>query len=97
MNPIAVVATMKAKAGKEEELRKELLALIPPTRKEPGCIRYDLHQELEHPEVFVFYEHWESAAHLEDHLTRPHLEAFKAKMNALLSEMLDIRVLEIIG
>ncbi len=97
MNPIAVVATMKAENGKTEELRKELLALIPPTRKEPGCIRYDLHQELEHPEVFVFYEQWESPGHLEEHLSRPHLEAFRAKMDELLAEMLEIRVLEIIG
>ncbi|MGE0083024.1 MAG: putative quinol monooxygenase [Desulfococcaceae bacterium] len=96
MNPIAVVATMKAKAGKEEELRKELLDLIPSTRQEPGCIRYDLHHELEHPEVFVFYEQWESPGHLEDHLSRPHMEAFKAKMDELLAEMSDIRILEII-
>ncbi len=97
MNPVAVVATLRAKAGKEAELRKELLVLIPPTLQEPGCLRYDLHQELEHPEVFVFYEQWQSPAHLEAHLSRPHMEAFKAKMDMLLSEMLDIRVLEIIG
>ncbi|TAK94934.1 MAG: antibiotic biosynthesis monooxygenase, partial [Verrucomicrobia bacterium] len=45
MNPktITVVATFKARPGKESELRAALIGLVAPTRKEAGCLNYDLH------------------------------------------------------
>jgi quinol monooxygenase YgiN len=83
---LTVIAILKAKPGKEAVVKQELLALIPPTRKEPGCINYDLHEDMENPARFVFHENWASMTDLEAHLERPHLKALMAKAGELLAE-----------
>lgn len=55
---LVVVATIKAKAGKSDELRSAFLALERHSRAETGCIKYDLHQSIEDPDTFLFYEIW---------------------------------------
>ena len=94
---LTVIATLKAQAGKEAALRQELLALIPTTRQEPGCVNYDLHQAVDNPALFVFHENWASKRHLDDHLGRPHLAAFLAKAGTLLAEPAQITLWEKIG
>lgn len=83
---LTVVAYMKAAPGREDDLRQALTALVEPTSKEEGYVTYDLHEGTDEPGRFVFYENWESAAHLDAHLDTPHLEAFKATMDELLDE-----------
>ena len=83
---LTVVAEMKAKPGKEEDLRRAVLALIEPTRNEEGCVQYDLHAHTSDPGRFVFYENWTSRDHLDRHLASPHLRAFGAASGDLLAE-----------
>jgi quinol monooxygenase YgiN len=97
MKPLTVIAILKAKPGKETALRNELLALIPITRQEPGCINYDLHVSTEKPGEFMFHENWTSKAHLDDHLARPHLTALAAKGGELFAEPPQITLWEHIG
>jgi len=80
---LTVIAILKAQPGKEAIVKQELLALISPTRKESGCISYDLHQDEENPARFIFHENWASKAHLDAHLARPHLQALMAKAGEL--------------
>ena len=40
---IHLIASMLAIPGREEELREVLRFLFEPTRKEPGCRRYDMY------------------------------------------------------
>jgi quinol monooxygenase YgiN len=83
---LTVIAYMRAKPGKESELREALEALIKPTTEERGYVSYDLHQGVEDPSVFFFYENWESAEDLDAHLDTPHLRRFSAIMGDLLDE-----------
>jgi quinol monooxygenase YgiN len=83
---LTVIANMKAKPGKEQELRQALEALIEPTSREDGYVNYDLHQAVDDPGVFYFYENWESAQALDAHLSTPHLKDFVAIMGDLLDE-----------
>jgi quinol monooxygenase YgiN len=64
---IHIVAILKAKPGQESELRQALLTLIPPVLQEPGCIQYTLHESLDHPGHFVFYEAWADQAAIDRH------------------------------
>ncbi len=96
MPNLTVIATIVAKPGKEAETEAVLKALIAPTRRDPGHIRYDLHRDLENPRAFVFYETWESKAALDAHLETPHLNGFKARVPELV-ESLEIRLLEAIS
>ncbi len=71
---LTVVAEMKAKPQKEGDLRRALLALIEPTRKEDGCVQYDLHVHTADPGRFVFYENWTSPEHLAQHAESAHIK-----------------------
>jgi quinol monooxygenase YgiN len=94
---LTVFALFKARPGKEAALKNELLALIPPTRQESGCLNYDLHVDVADPAKFIFHENWKSKAHLDAHLANSHLQAFVAKMPDLLAEPLQIILAEKIG
>ena len=83
---LTVIAYLRAAPGKEDDLRAALESLVEPTRREAGYVNYDLHEDVEHPGTFFFYENWESAAHLDAHLTAPHLTRFAGVMGDLLDE-----------
>lgn len=97
MKNLTVIAVLKAKPGKEAALRQELLNLIPFTRKEPGCVNYDLHVSTENPGHFMFHENWTGKQHLDDHLARPHLTALAAKADELFAEPPQLTLWEQIG
>jgi quinol monooxygenase YgiN len=83
---LTVVAEMVAKPGKEDDLKRCLLALVEPTRQEEGCVQYDLHQSASEAGRFVFYENWRSRELLDRHLQSAHLLAFGAMAQELLAE-----------
>ena len=83
---LTVVARIRAKAGRSDEVREVLLGLVWPTRKEAGCLNYDLHQSHEDPTLFVFYENWTSREALDAHGRSAHIQAFRARSGELLAE-----------
>lgn len=83
---ITVAAFLKGKPGKESQMRTELLALVAPSRKDGGCLSYDLHQSSEDPAQFLFYENWASKADLDAHLQTPAFKAAFAKIGQLVAE-----------
>jgi len=93
---VTVVARMKARPGMEEAVRHELLALVPPTTREKGCINYDLHQASDDNALFMFYENWCSREDLDEHLSTPHMQAFLGKVDDLLAEPVNISLWEMI-
>jgi len=80
---LTVVAEMKAKPGKEKDLKGILTSLLEPTRKEEGCLNYDMHESRESPGSFLFHENWTSQEALDSHLETPHLKAFFARIPEL--------------
>jgi quinol monooxygenase YgiN len=94
---LTVVAQIKAKPGKESQVRQELLSLVAPSRKDAGCLNYDLHQALDNPTLFLFHENWTSKAHLDAHLQKPELQAVLAKVAQMVAEPPQITLWEKIG
>ena len=94
---LTVIAQIKAKKGKEAAVRKELLSLIEPSRKDLGCINYDLHQTVDNPALFLFHENWTSKGHLDQHLQTAHVQAALAKLAPLVAEPPQITLWEKIG
>ena len=86
MAKLTVIAKVVAKKGSVESLKSELLKLVPPTRKEAGCIEYNLHQDNEDPAVFVFYETWDSPASLENHMNSDHFKNYVNAVGDLIEE-----------
>jgi quinol monooxygenase YgiN len=83
MKTLTVVATFEARPGKEAELRVALTGLVAPTRKEEGCINYDLHASTESPAKFLFYENWTGKAALDAHMLTPHIQALLPRVGEL--------------
>ena len=94
---ITVTATFQARPGKEKELRATLIGLLAPTRKEVGCINYDLHSSPEDPAKFLFHENWTSKAHLDAHLQTTHIQALLPRVNELCVAFPEIKIWEKIG
>jgi quinol monooxygenase YgiN len=93
MPHVNVVATVVARPGKESEVESRLGSLVAPSRQDAGCIRYDLHRDLDNAAVFVFYETWASRELLEAHLNTPHLLSWRGDAPGFI-ESLDVKVLE---
>lgn len=72
MQELIVVATLTAKAGHEAVVKAALERIVPPTRAEDGCIRYDPHFDLEQPGRYVIVEAWRDAESHALHLATPH-------------------------
>jgi quinol monooxygenase YgiN len=94
MKTITVVATFQARPGKEVELKKTLISLVAPTRKEAGCLNYDLHVLSEDPAKFLFHENWTSKAHLDAHLQNTHIQVLLPRLDELCIGMPEIKIWE---
>ena len=88
---LRVVARIKAKPEKVGEVRELLRGLVEPTRKESGCISYELLQNTKDPTDFTVVEEWESEAALASHAASDHLKAIGPKLQPVVEEAPDIR------
>ena len=87
---ITLIAKISAKPGLEKIVWAELQALIDPTRAEPGCLQYDLHQSLNDQSSFLFVERWRSQADIDKHFDMPYLKALQAKESEILAQPVEI-------
>ena len=83
--PYHVIAIFYAEIGKEDEMEGVLRELIEPTRREAGCIRYDLLRSLKGESYveFVFVEEWASEEELDAHGESEHLEQLRGPAQGL--------------
>jgi quinol monooxygenase YgiN len=94
---LRVVARLAAFPDKVAELKSLLLSIIEPTRKEEGCITYELLQNQADPTDFTFVEEWESVALLEQHLGSTHIQDAVKKLDGLAVGPPDIRRYELLA
>ena len=77
---LTVVAKIRAAKGRGDELAAlltEQAAVV--RREEPGCLVYRPHRATNDPDLFLFYELYESDAALELHRKAPHLAAYRER------------------
>jgi quinol monooxygenase YgiN len=77
---VVLTATVKALPGHEAAVRAALLELVAPSRSEPGCRCYNLHEAKDEPGLFIFYEQWADQAAFDAHLRTPHFVGLDAKI-----------------
>lgn len=70
MNDLFIVVSLYAKKDREQELRAHLIAVVEPSRREEGNLRYELFVDQDDPRRFVFVEHWASPETRERHHTQ---------------------------
>jgi len=84
---LIVCARIEAKKDKIDFVKSEVVKLVKPTRKEKGCVQYILHQDIEHPEVFIFFEKWEDDTACEIHMKNSHTQKFVTAINGFVSKI----------
>lgn len=94
--PLRVVARIKAQPEKVFEVRELLSGLVEPTRKESGCVSYELLQNREDPTDFTFVEEWESDAALASHAVSDHIKATRLRLGPVVAEAPDIRTYSVV-
>ena len=93
-NVLVSIAVLKAKAGKEQALKQELLALVEPTRAEPGNLDYVLFELRDQRGTFYMREAFKDQAALDAHFAMPYFKRFAAAADDLLEEPLQLIFLE---
>ncbi len=73
---IVLNVNFEAVPGREEDLARELLALVEPTRKEAGCLAYELHVDRENHGKLMFYEKFADQAAVDFHVNTPYFKKF---------------------
>ena len=97
MTKLTVIATMRAKPGREAALQDHLMTLIGLSRAEPGCIYYDLLRQQDDPSVFVMFENWTDRAELDKHLQMSYMRDFGAALPDLLRSPLELQLLDMVS
>jgi quinol monooxygenase YgiN len=88
---VRVVARLKARPGQTAAVGKILEALVPPSRREAGCVTYELLHNSSDPTDFTFIEEWADDASLDAHGASGHVAEASAKLAALLAGPADIQ------
>ena len=94
---LVLLVEFHAAPGRLEDLRRALLDVVGPTRDEPGCLLYDLHDDPADPDHLVFYEIWESAAAHAAHDATTHIRSLVTLLPELTRDaprMLRLRRIE---
>jgi len=89
---VHVVARHFAKPETVAEVRDVLVSLIPLSRGEPGCLKYELFQNVSDPTDFTFMEAFASEAALAIHAAAPYVADIPARLGGLMAKPSDVRV-----
>ncbi len=76
---VVLAVTWMAKMGRESETTAVFEKLSTESRKEPGCVMYQVHKHKTEPRRFFVYEQYKDDAALEAHRTAPHFLQFAKK------------------
>ena len=91
MNKIALIATLVAAEGKEDELRKALITLVAAADEEPGCEVYSVNSSRDNPGVFRFFELYTDRDALSAHGRGERMVAAMAGLEGLMAGPPDIQ------
>jgi len=80
---VYVIATIRAKAGKEMDAMALLTSLVQKTHTEAGCAKYALHQREDQKGTFYFVERWINGLALEQHLQSAHIASAMSRKDEL--------------
>lgn len=93
---LIIIASAKAKPGKEKQLERALCEVAPLTRAQPGSVQFILLRSLADPAVIVGFERWTSAQHHDRHLQGPHFKKLADAMSGIIAEPPQVLSYEII-
>ncbi len=93
----SIIAEVKARPGKEAELRAVTLPLIGLVRGDPKNLVYFLQEDRERPGHFIFYEVFATREDFEAHNAMPYVKEWFAGIADLAEGGVTVRRMEILG
>jgi quinol monooxygenase YgiN len=80
---VKIIALLKARPGKKEELKALLLSMAAPSRNEPGNLRWDVWQEQANSDQFVLDEMYVDNAAVGTHRETSHYKNYFSRIHDL--------------
>jgi quinol monooxygenase YgiN len=91
---LVCVAEFLALEGKTQELVTALHALMKPTHKEPGCLRYELNRRSDDSRWISFIEKWKNRETFDRHCAMPYIKQFFDDVRPHLVEQFEVKLYE---
>lgn len=93
---IIIVAKCLVKEGTTEEFKTLADELINESRKEAGCISYELCQDINNKNILTFIEKWESKEAIDIHNNSKHFIDIVPKIGQLQVSESEVNLYEIV-
>ena len=94
---VVLAVTWTAKATHEAEVAALFAKLTEASRKEPGCVMYQVHRHKTEPRRFFIYEQYKDDAALEAHRASPHFLQFAKKELPKVADRVEGNLFEPLG
>ena len=82
---VIVTAKVKLQSVKSEEFLEAVRVMKPQVMQDPGAIQYSLHRSAEDPDMFIFYERYESEEAFAHHLSTDHFKVLAGTIDPLMA------------
>jgi quinol monooxygenase YgiN len=89
---VKVIVKMILKENQINDLKTLVPELVAETRKESGCIQYQLIQDRDNNNIFFFVEEWDSSSSLEKHMNSPHFHRAMPRLEKIQAVPMEINV-----
>jgi quinol monooxygenase YgiN len=83
--PFTLIVNVQVKKGEQKKFLEATKPCVEATRKEKGCVLYEVHQDSEDSTRFVFVEKWKSVKALESHFGEDHVKKLLTALPDLLA------------
>ena len=93
---ITIVAKNLIKQGKAEEFKALAEKLINESRKESGCISYNLYEDSNNCNILTFIEEWENKEAINLHNNSEHFTSIVPKFEELKEGQSEINLYKVI-
>jgi len=93
---ITIVAKNSIKSGKAEEFKALAERLISKSRKESGCISYNLYEDANNCNILTFIEVWENSEAINLHNSSEHFTSIVPKFGDLKDGQSEINLYKVI-
>jgi (4S)-4-hydroxy-5-phosphonooxypentane-2,3-dione isomerase len=94
---VVLAVTWMAKVGHETEVAAVFQKLTEESRKEAGCLMYQVHRHKTDPRRFFIYEQYKDDAALEVHRSAPHFLRYVKKELPKLGDRVEGHLYEALG
>jgi autoinducer 2-degrading protein len=94
---VVLAVTWMAKVGREAEVMAAFARLTEESRKEPGCLMFQVHRHKTEPRRFFIYEQYKDDAALEAHRATSHFLQFARKDLPKVADRVEGNLFEPLG